>query len=143
MEKELNMHYDNGFENKLEKSLLCLRLGVFLVMFMWTLDKFVNPEHALGVFEKFYFLGGFSKQLLFVLAGAEMLILGAFLIGYKKTLSYGFVLGFHFISTISSYKQYLNPWQGASLLFFAAWPMLAACFALFWLRDYDKRFSIT
>jgi len=134
------MDYEHEFKTKLERSLLLLRLGVFLVMFMWTLDKFVNPDHALKVFEHFYFLKGFSHQLLYALAGIEMLILAAFLVGYKKTWSYGLVLGFHFVSTVSSFPQYLDPWK--SLLFFAAWPMLAACFALFWLRDYDKRFSI-
>ena len=138
----MKMQYDHDFESKLESCLVWLRLGVFLVMFMWTLDKFINPDHALGVFDKFYYLKGFSKEILFTLAGAEMLILAAFLVGFKKTLSYGFVLGFHFISTVSSFKQYLSPWQGPHLLFFAAWPMLAACFTLFLMRDYDKRFTI-
>jgi putative oxidoreductase len=39
-------------------SLLFLRLGVFIVMFMWTLDKFVNPGHSAAILEKFYFLDG-------------------------------------------------------------------------------------
>lgn len=36
--------------NRLSLSLLGLRLTVFLVMLMWTLDKFIRPEHAAGVF---------------------------------------------------------------------------------------------
>lgn len=34
--------------------LLLLRLSVFLVMLMWTLDKFVNPDHAAAIFQNFY-----------------------------------------------------------------------------------------
>jgi len=37
-------------------------------------------------------------------------------------------------------RQYLNPWQ--NLLFFAAWPMLAACVALYLLRDADTLLSV-
>ena len=47
--------------------LLLLRIGVFLVMFMWTLDKFVRPDHAAGVFKKFYQLdlGGPWQTIVF------------------------------------------------------------------------------
>jgi len=48
----------------------------------------------------------------------------------------------HAVSTLSSFKQYLAPFDGPNLLFFAAWPMLAACFALFILRDLDKKWSV-
>ncbi len=48
----------------LPRSLLALRLSVFLVMFMWTLDKFVNPEHAMKVYENFYGLGGVGGALM-------------------------------------------------------------------------------
>ncbi len=39
------------------------------------------------------------------------------------------------VSTFSSYRQYLDPFD--NLLFLAAWPMLGACFALYTLRDLD------
>jgi len=31
---------------------------VFVVMMMWTIDKFVRREHAAGIFEHFYAIGG-------------------------------------------------------------------------------------
>ena len=40
--------------------LFLLRAGVFIVMLMWTLDKFIHPGHAAGVFKKFYSIGGIS-----------------------------------------------------------------------------------
>jgi len=54
-----------------------------------------------------------------------------------RNLGYGAVLLLHGISTLSAYKQYLHPFEPHNLLFFAAWPMLAACFALYYLREAD------
>ncbi len=36
-------------EERLPLALFLLRLGVFVVMFVWTLDKFVNTAHAAKV----------------------------------------------------------------------------------------------
>ena len=109
-------------------------------MLFWTLDKFLNPEHAARVYEHFYFLGGVGPTAFLVIGVLELLLLFAFVAGYRKQLSYGLVLALHAISTLSSYRQYLDPFD--NLLFFAAWPMLAACFALYFLRDLDTLWSI-
>ncbi len=45
-------------EERLPLALFLLRLGVFVVMFVWTLDKFVNTAHATKVYERFYSIGG-------------------------------------------------------------------------------------
>jgi len=123
-------------------SLLGLRLGVFLVMLMWTLDKFVQPEHSAKVFENFYGLGGLGAKAFWVLGVLELLLLAAFVTGSWKRWSYGLVLVLHGLSTLSSYTQYLDPFSGPNLLFFAAWPMLAACVALYLLRDQDRQWTL-
>jgi uncharacterized membrane protein YkgB len=123
-------------------SLLLLRLGVFVVMVMWTVDKFLRPEHAAGVYEKFYAIGGLGPEVFYALGLIELAILLGFLAGLYKRWTYGAVLLFHGISTLSSYKQYLAPFEGPNLLFFAAWPMLAACVALYLLRDLDTRWTL-
>ena len=123
--------------NRLPLSLLLLRLGVFIVMFMWTLDKFVNPEHAAKVFESFYFMGGLGSSVMYAVGAVEVAIIVGFLLGYRKKYTYGAVLILHAISTLSSMKLYFAPFDAPNLLFFAAWPMLAACFTLFYLRDLD------
>jgi putative oxidoreductase len=128
-------------DKKLQLSLLFLRLTVFLVMFMWTIDKFINPGHAAKVYEKFYYIAGIESVVMYVLGAVEIIILLLFLVGYKKKYTYGAVLLLHAVSTLSSFKQYLAPFEGPNLLFFAAWPMLAACFMLFLLRDQDKKLS--
>ncbi len=126
----------------LEWSLFGLRLTVFLVMFVWTLDKFINPGHAAKVYEVFYFIGGMESMAMFMIGLVEFVLLMGFVAGLFKKYTYGVVLLLHTISTLSSYKQYLAPYDGPNILFFAAWPMLAACVALFLLRDYDTRFVL-
>jgi putative oxidoreductase len=123
---------------RLSLSLLGLRLTVFLVMLMWTVDKFIRPEHAAGVFANFYALGGFGVPVLMILGVLELLLLLAFVTGFARRFSYGAVLLLHAGSTLSAWHQYLHPHEGANLLFFTAWPMLAACFALYLLRDADS-----
>lgn len=124
-------------DKRIQMALLCLRLSVFLVMLMWTLDKFVRPAHAGSIFEKYYLLGGMGTALTYTLGGLEIVLLIAFVLGLGKRVTYGTVLVLHGVSTLSSFKHYLAPFEGPSLLFFAAWPMLAACFSLYLLRDLD------
>ena len=129
-------------KDRVPLALFTLRISVFLVMLMWTLDKLIDPGHAARVFEKFYQIAGLELYYFYVIGVAELILLLAFLVGYKKTLTYGLVLIFHAVSTFSSYPQYLDPFTYPNLLFFAAWPMLAACFVLFYLRDYDTKLVI-
>lgn len=131
------MNIINKDSTRIALALLLLRLGVFVVMAMWTLDKFMRPEHAIAVFEHFYGLAGFGITVVYALAIAESILLIGFLLGVAPRLTYGSVLVLHGISTLSAYQQYLHPFDSNNLLFFAAWPMLAACFALYILRDLD------
>lgn len=126
-------------EGKLKRSLLLLRLGVFIVMFVWTLDKFVNPGHTIKVFSHFYKIPFLTNNLAFIAGSLQLVVIFGFLLGVKKKITYGLVLIMHGVSTFSSYTLYLNPWS--NLLFFAAWPMLAAAYALYSLRDYDTLLS--
>lgn len=129
-------------DNRLTFSLLMLRVTVALVMLVWIFDKFLNPQHAATVYEKFYLLSGLGSSVIYAIGAVEIVIVVAFLIGYMKRISYGIVLLLHAISTVSSYKQYLAPYSGSNILFFAAWPMLAACLALYLMRDQDVVWTI-
>lgn len=123
---------------RLEVSLLALRLGVFAVLAMWVADKFINPAHGSAVFAGFYGVAGVGHGVVQGLGVLQGLLVLAFVLGLARTWSYAAVLLMHGASTLQSFPRYLDPWQGANLLFFAAWPMLAACLALFLLRDRDR-----
>ncbi len=128
--------------NRVPLALLCLRVGVFVVMFIWTLDKFLRPEHTATVFEGFYFLSGVGSGVIYLIGAVELVVIAGFLAGFQKRWTYGAVLILHGISTISTVNQYLAPFESFNLLFFAAWPMLAACFALYYLRDLDTMWTV-
>lgn len=132
---ENNTLNGGNLQKPLARSLLMLRLGVFIVMLMWTLDKFFNPAHTSKIFSGFYGIDWLTENLFIIVGILELLLILAFVVGLWRRWSYGGVLLIHTISTLSSYKQYMAPFD--NLLFFAAWPMLAACLALYWLRDWD------
>ncbi len=117
--------------------LFLLRLSIFIVMFMWTLDKFVRPDHAASVFANYYSIGGLTRAVALTIGALEIALLVAFILGVAKRWTYGTVLVLHGISTLTSYKHYAAPFEGPNQLFFAAWPMLAACVSLYLLRDFD------
>ncbi len=120
---------------RLRISLLGLRLTVALVFAFWSVDKILNPDHAAGVFEHFYGLAGVSARGLAFFGALQVALTVAFACGLAKRATYGAVLVLHAISTLSSFAQYLDPFR--NLLFFAAWPMLGACLALYLLRERD------
>lgn len=124
----------------LDLSLLLLRLGVGLVMAMWAADKFVNPAHSGAVLENFYGLPALGSEVFVVIGVIQAAIVLLFVTGTLRGLSYGAIMVMHGASTLSSWKQYLDGFD--NLLFFAAWPMLAACVALFLLRTHDRLLSV-
>ncbi len=123
-------------------SLLTLRLGVAIVMIAWTVDKFINPGHAKAVFGGFYGLANLSEGIFLFVGIAQALVILAFIIGIAKTWSRLGVLLMAAAGTLTPFAKYLDPWTGANLLFFAAWPMLAACIALYLMRDSDTMLSL-
>lgn len=127
---------------KLELSLFLLRFSIFVVMLVWTLDKFFNPAHAAKVFAIFYKIPNLTNEVMIGIGIIELILIVGFLVGYKKKFTYGFVLFIHAVSTISSYKVYLAPLKMPNMLFWAAIPMLAACVGLFWLRDHDTMMTL-
>jgi len=125
---------------KLGWSLFALRVGIFIVIGIWALDKFFNPGHTAAVFSKFYQIDQLGEISAYVLGALQILLSLLFVTGCKKNITYLLILIIHLASTLVSFPIYMNPFN--NLLFFAAWPMLGACIALYLLRDYDKCFCI-
>lgn len=113
-------------EVRIKISLLCLRYSVALVFLMWAVDKIIRPEHAAGVFSHFYFISGVAVPFMRGIGLIEFFLIAFFVLGYKKRFTYGAILALHAVSTFSSYNQFLSPYAGSNLLFFASIPMLAS-----------------
>ena len=128
-------------KKNLELALLGLRLGVALVLVMWGLDKLFNPGHTAAVFKAFYAIDSLNYSISYILGAIQLAIVVSFIVGFQKRWVTLLLLIMHLVSTLVSAERYFAPWS--NLLFFAAWPMLAALFTLYVLRDFDTRFSIS
>lgn len=52
-------------QQKIQWSLFSLRLGVFIVLFVWTLDTFINPAHSSKIFHHFYGIEGLGESIIY------------------------------------------------------------------------------
>ncbi len=123
-------------------ALLLIRASVVLMLAPWVADKFLNPGHAISVFQGFYGLGGVAEAAVLAIGVFQFALLLCFAVGLLRFWSYGLVMVMHAGSTFASWKQYIAPLDGPNLLFFAAWPVLAALVALFLLREHDRLLSV-
>ena len=98
-----------SLEARLAPALLALRLGVGLVFFMWTLDKFVNPDHAIRVFQHFYMIPFLTENGSYVVGAVQALLVGSFIAGFLRTWSYGAIFLLHAVSTLTPMANYFNP----------------------------------
>ena len=129
-------------QTKFELSLFLLRLGVFIVMIAWPLDNFINPGLAAEVYGKFSFISGLGNTVIMIISVIEIIIFLAFVIGLWKRFAYGFVIFVHIVSMVATLEKYTTDIGATySLLYVAAWPMLAACITLYVLRDLDVKFT--
>ena len=65
-------------DDRISRALLLLRLSVFLVMLMWTMDKLLNPAHAAQVYTYFYGFGGLGPGVFYAIGAAELLLILGF-----------------------------------------------------------------
>lgn len=129
------MNISSQQQKHLALGLLALRVTIALVFFVWAFDKILAPEHSTKVFSAFYGLdvsSGFSV----IIGIVQLVFVGAFLLGIQRSKTYLIALILHSFSTFSSFMKYLDPL--GNLLFFTAWPMLAACLVLYLMRDFDS-----
>lgn len=132
---------EKNLDSRLAIALLLIRIGVASVFIMWTIDKLLNPEHTARVFAAFYMIDSLSVTASYVIGAIQMVVVLAFLAGAAKKYSYMAIFVMHLISSLSTYERYFDPWTGTNLLFFAALPMLAGCWALWSLREHDSILS--
>lgn len=127
-------------KKKIEWALFLLRIGVFVVMFAWVIEKFINPGHLVGNLAYFYNIEGVNENVSYVVGVLELLLVLAFGAGLWKRYSYGMIMVAHGLSTFVSWKQYTP--IAYNILFYPAWPMLAACITVYILRHLDVKFTL-
>lgn len=128
-------------ERRLEWSLLAMRIGVGAVFLVWTIDRLTNYAHNSGMMAHYYGVS-IPPLVLTAMGIAELVVVLAFLMGVKKTWSYGIILALHTVTTIISSHRLLPPYEIHQLLYFGSLPMLGACIGLFLLREKDTLLTV-
>lgn len=121
-----------------QKSLAVLRIGLFLFMMVWALEKIVRPETFKSIFGSFYgFDAGYA--VIYLIGAVQIAVLLLFVAGKFKTYTYGLVMAMNVVTLLVSYRQVLNPYEGGTNHLFAASIVVAAAsIAIFLARSDDN-----
>jgi len=123
--------------DKLRIPLLLQRLSLAAFIGVWTIDKFINPSHAAGIFSYFYGVP-LAENLVWLPAVAQLVLLIAFLLGLFKTISYLLMFLMHAFGTLTTTGTLFAFYgEDGNLLFWAAVPVVFAFWIQFVAREYD------
>ena len=127
--------------HSLKLPLFLTRLFIFLFMLPWQLMRFTKPEVIDNISSKYYKFS--MPEIGSTISGVVMMvILLAFLVGFKKKISYGLVLLFHTIGTVMTIPYLIPGTENFNALFLAAIPTIGAMLLLYCLRDEDTMLSM-
>lgn len=130
-------------QSNLKLPLFILRATVAIFFLVWALEKFAEPETTIAIWKAFYMIDNLPVAAAYAIGALQIAVVACFFFGIMKFWSYGFLMVIHTLSTLSSYEQLLNPYEGHNHLFIAAIPVLGALIALFLLRDEDTLFTLS
>ena len=126
----------------LKPALFATRLSIFYFLLPWQLKRFTDPEGIDKIASTHYHLPGWSGALATLTGVFWIVLLIAFVTGFKKTISYGLVFLLHTGAIILSMQAYVFGLKSFILIFIAAIPAAAAMGLLWVLRKEDTLLSI-
>ena len=129
-------------ERRLPLALAVLRMSLGVFLLLWSVEKFVIPETTVSIWKAFYLME-IGNTIPYAIGAVEAAFSLALILGLWRTWVYGLAVVLHGISTLSSWKQLIDPWglifdTRPNHLFLAGVPVLAAFVVLFLLRDWDR-----
>lgn len=125
--------------NRLALSLLIIRVSAAAFLGVWASLKFFRPEWMVNVFRGSYGLEFVTQDYAYFVGSLQMFIVVLFLIGFQRTIFYGFTALMHSAGVIVSIPTLLFKFTNypANLLWTSV-PTLGALVALFLLREHDN-----
>ena len=128
--------------------LFLTRLSIVAFLLPWQITRFTGPEVINNIAKTHYKFP--VSQTLSMISGVLMVaLLVAFLIGFKKRISYGLVFLLHAAGTLMTIpslyvgtKALVTASFDPKALFLAAVPAAFAMLLLYCLRDEDTMFSL-
>lgn len=128
-------------DKNLKLPLFLTRLSVFYFLLPWQITRFKSPETINNISSKYYKFN--MPEVGSTITGVLMIILLlAFLVGFKKRISYGLVFILHAIGTLMTLPYLIIGTKSINMLFLAAIPTAFAMLLLYCLRDEDTMFSL-
>lgn len=125
----------------LKLPLFLTRLSIFLFMLPWQLMRFSKPEAINNISNKYYKFA--MPEIGSTITGVLMMaLLIAFLVGFKKNISYLLVLILHAVGTVMTIPYLIPGSENFNILFLAAIPTIAAMLLLYCLREEDTMLSV-
>ncbi len=123
--------------------LFLTRLSIAIFLLPWILMRFIDGgASAKGISKKYYFFE--QPDILTTLIGVGWLILlAAFLVGFKKKISYFLVFLIHAVGTAFSLRFMIPGTENFVPTFMAALPALMAMYLLWTLRKEDTLLSLS
>ena len=103
----------------------------------WIAMRFTAPEGAAGIAETYYKLGGLGGAVTLAVGVGWVLLWIAFVLGFKKTISYALVAIFHAVGTAFTIPWLFPGGDTYNQLFWAAVPVIGAMWLLWALRAQD------
>lgn len=128
--------------NSLRLTLFLTRLSVFYFLLPWQLMRFFKPEAVKAIAGKHYYMETFPNGLSLAIGIFAMISLLAFLIGFKKRISYAAVFIIHAVGTILIVPKLILFTDSLVIVFLASLPALGAMALLYVLRDEDTMLSL-
>lgn len=122
--------------------LFLTRISIVAFFLPWQLMRFTKPDSIAGIAKKYYKISSVPEIASTVTGVLMMALLLAFLVGFKKKISYGLVMILHGLGTLMTLPNLIPGLEGYNQLFLAAIPTFFAMLLLFCLRDQDTLLSI-
>lgn len=127
---------------KLKIPLFLTRLSIVAFLLPWVLMRFTSPDSAKGIAAKYYKVSSLPDIAVTVIGVLWLVLLAAFLIGFKKRISYGLVFLLHAVGTVFTIPYLIPGTENFNILFLAAIPAAMAMLLLYQLREHDTFLTI-
>lgn len=130
-------------KRRLEIALLILRLSIGSFLAVWASLKFLRPEWMVNVFTNAYGLSWVTQDLAFIVGSLQALVVLAFITGFARTITYGFVAMMHATGVIASIPNLMEFTRYPNNLLWTSVVTLGALIALFIMRNSDNLLSLS
>lgn len=118
-----------------------LRTGLGIFLLLWSIDKIITPMDTTAILSQYYWVD-FGTSIVMILGSLELTLSLMIIFGLYKTFSYGVGMVIQLVSVIAYYPELIEPF-GAKHYFIAELPLLFAFIALFLMRHFDLKWSLS